>query len=150
MKISSAAFENGEMIPIKYTCDGENISPPLRWEDIPSGTVSLTIICEDPDAPSKIWTHWLIFNIPPSLENLEEGIDTVHLLENGALQGLNDSGAIGYRGPCPPGGMHRYYFRLYALDIKLELEPVVSKEMLLKSMQGHILGTGELMGIYNH
>jgi len=148
-KIKSSAFKDGERIPRKYTCDGENISPPLTWKDVPSGTVTLAIISDDPDAPSKTWTHWLIFNIPPEINSLPEGVETVGEFENGIIQGLNDFGNLGYGGPCPPFGVHRYFFKLYALDKRLELEPGASKEELLEAMKGHIIEKTEIIGLYS-
>lgn len=148
-KIKSSAFKDGERIPRKYTCDGENISPPLTWKDVPSGTVTLAIISDDPDAPSKTWTHWLIFNIPPEINSLPEGVKTVGEFENGIIQGLNDFGNLGYGGPCPPFGVHRYFFKLYALDKRLELEPGASKEELLEAMKGHIIEKTEIIGLYS-
>lgn len=149
MKIKSSAFKHGEKIPRKYTCDGENISPPLTWENIPQETVTLTIISDDPDAPSKTWTHWLIFNIPPELSSLPEGVETVGEFENGIIQGINDFGSLGYGGPCPPFGVHRYYFKLYALDKRLDLEPGATKEELLEAMKGHIIEKTEIIGLYS-
>lgn len=149
MKIRSIAFNDGERIPKKYTCDGEDISPPLIWEDIPEGTVTLALISDDPDAPSKTWTHWLIFNIPPELNGLPEGVEKVEALENGIIQGFNDFGRIGYGGPCPPFGVHRYFFKLYALDTSLDLEPGTSKEELLEAMEGHIIEKTQMIGLYS-
>lgn len=149
MKIRSSAFNDGERIPKKHTCDGEDVSPPLTWEDVPEGTVTLAIISDDPDAPSKTWTHWLIFNIPPELNGLPEGVEKVGELENGIKQGFNDFGRIGYGGPCPPFGVHRYYFKLYALDTSLNLEPGTSKKELLRAMDGHIIEKTEMIGLYS-
>ena len=149
LKIRSTAFNDGERIPKKYTCDGEDISPPLIWEDIPEGTVTLALISDDPDAPSKTWTHWLIFNIPPELNGLPEGVEKVGELENGIMQGFNDFGRIGYGGPCPPFGVHRYFFKLYALDTSLDLEPGTSKEELLEAMEGHIIEKTQMIGLYS-
>jgi len=149
LKIRSSAFNDGERIPKKHTCDGEDVSPPLTWEDVPEGTVTLAIISDDPDAPSKTWTHWLIFNIPPELNGLPEGVEKVGELENGIKQGFNDFGRIGYGGPCPPFGVHRYYFKLYALDTSLNLEPGTSKEELLRAMDGHIIEKAEMIGLYS-
>ncbi len=149
LKIRSTAFNDGERIPKKYTCDGEDISPPLIWEDIPEGTVTLALISDDPDAPSKTWTHWLIFNIPPELNGLPESVEKVGELENGIMQGFNDFGRIGYGGPCPPFGVHRYFFKLYALDTSLDLEPGTSKEELLEAMEGHIIEKTQMIGLYS-
>lgn len=149
MKITSPTFNDGGEIPRKYTCDGTNISPPLKFENVPKNTVSMALICDDPDAPSKVWTHWIIFNLPSDIEILEEAVETKETLANGIIQGLNDSGNRGYRGPCPPGGVHRYFFKLYALNKKIDPKKGYSKKMLLDDMDGHILDSAELMGIYS-
>ena len=146
IKITSTAFKEGEMIPEKYTCDGENISPSLAWSGIPQGTASIALICDDPDAPRGTWVHWVLFNIPAKVMELSEKIPPRSTLNNGARHGINDSRALGYDGPCPPGGTHRYYFKLYALDSVLTLESGATKAQLLKAMEGHILGEGQLMG----
>jgi len=148
IKVKSEAFEEGGMIPKKYTCDGEDASPPLSWTGVPEGTEALALICDDPDAPVGTWVHWVIFNIPPDTTGLSENIPPEGVLESGARQGRNDFGNIGYGGPCPPRGTHRYYFKLYALDKKVDLEPGVTKDELLKAMEGHILAEGRLMGRY--
>jgi len=148
MEIRSTAFREGEMIPSKYTCDGPDISPPLEWSDPPSGTKSFALISDDPDAPVGTWVHWVIFNIPGSERKLEENIPRTEVLKNGARQGKNDFGRIGYGGPCPPGGTHRYYFKLYALDIELDLKAGATKRDLLKAMEGHVLAETYLMGKY--
>jgi len=148
IKITSAAFEEGGMIPEKYTCDGMDISPPLAWTSIPDGTKTLALICDDPDAPVGTWVHWAVFNIPVSIEEMPEGVPPERDLESGAKQGMNDFRKIGYGGPCPPSGTHRYYFKFYALDIELDLEAGATKAQLLKAMEGHILAEGQLMGRY--
>lgn len=148
IKITSSAFKDGAMIPKRYTCDGENISPPLAWSGLPEGSKSVAIISDDPDAPVGIWVHWVIFNIPPDIKGLPEAVPAGETLENGARQGINDSRKIGYDGPCPPGGTHRYYFKIYALDKELELGAGATKRELLKAMEGHVLGEGQLMGRY--
>jgi len=148
IKVKSEAFEEGGMIPKKYTCDGEDASPPLSWTGVPEGTKALALICDDPDAPVGTWVHWVIFNIPPDTTGLSENIPPERVLESGARQGRNDFGNIGYGGPCPPRGTHRYYFKLYALDKKVDLEPGATKDELLKAMEGHILAEGRLMGRY--
>jgi Raf kinase inhibitor-like YbhB/YbcL family protein len=147
--ITSTAFKEGEMIPQKYTCDGQNISPPLKWESIPAQTKSLALIVDDPDAPAGIWVHWVIFNIPPTATGLPENVPTKTSLADGSVQGKNDSREIGYDGPCPPGGTHRYYFKLYALDTMLKLSSGVTKPELLKAMEGHIVAQAQLMGRYS-
>lgn len=149
MKIKSTAFENGAMIPRKYTCDGQNISPSLVWSDFPSETKSFVIICDDPDAPSKVWVHWVIYNIPKNITSLEEDLPDLKVLTNGAIQGKNDFGAIGYGGPCPPSGTHRYYFKIFAIDTTLNLGPGLKKDQVLNEIESHILGVGELMGRYS-
>ncbi|RLB41089.1 MAG: YbhB/YbcL family Raf kinase inhibitor-like protein [Deltaproteobacteria bacterium] len=149
IKITSTAFENGANIPVKYTCDGEDVSPPLRWEGVPDGAKSLALICDDPDAPMGTWVHWVLFNIPPDVTELPEKIPSQPNLDNGAVHGINDFRNYGYGGPCPPGGTHRYFFKIYALDTTLDLKPGVTKSQLLDAMEGHILAKGELMGRYS-
>lgn len=148
IQIKSRAFEGGGMIPEKYTCDGIDVSPPLEWTSIPEGTKSLALICDDPDAPMGTWVHWVLFNLPTNIKELPENIPAQKTLTNGSKQGISDFGKIGYGGPCPPSGTHRYYFKLYALDIGIKLEPGISKRGLLKAMEGHILTEGQLMGRY--
>ncbi|MCK4357577.1 MAG: YbhB/YbcL family Raf kinase inhibitor-like protein [Candidatus Cloacimonetes bacterium] len=141
-KIASTAFAEGEMIPRKYTCDGDDISPPLQISDVPENTKSLALIMDDPDAPVGVWDHWIVFNIPASISQISEGE------EPQGTPGKNSWGRTGYGGPCPPSGTHRYFFKLYALDTMLDLEPGASKKKVLKAMEGHILAQGELMGKY--
>lgn len=150
IEVTSAAFHEGETIPAQYTCDGDNVSPPLRWGRLPKDSQSLALICEDPDAPSGTFVHWLIFNLPPIVSDLPEAMPTYQdLEETGAIQGRNDFNNIGYDGPCPPpGNPHRYYFRLYALDTKLELTAGAKKREFMRALEGHILGEGHLMGTY--
>ncbi|MCX5686579.1 MAG: YbhB/YbcL family Raf kinase inhibitor-like protein [Candidatus Omnitrophica bacterium] len=148
ISVTSGAFKSGEMMPGKYTCDGEELSPPLAWSGIPAGTKSIALISDDPDAPRGDWVHWVMFNIPPETSGLPEGIPHDEKLENGAIQGRHDGGGVGYGGPYPPSGTHRYYFKVYALDTKLALGPDAAKKSLLKVMEGHILAQGELMGRY--
>ena len=148
MKITSEVFEEGSMIPAKYTCDGVDVSPPLNWSAVPYGTVSLALICDGPDAPMGVWVHWVLFNIPPDVENLPEGVQSKPVLDSGAVHGKNNFGRYGYGGPCPPGGTHRYYFKLYALDRKIESQPGITKKELLEKMEGHILAKVALMGRY--
>ena len=149
LTIKSSAFEEGGMIPSKYTCDGDDVSPPLSWEGIPEGTKSIALICDDPDAPMGTWVHWVLFNLPPDAKGLPEAVPPVAELENGARQGTNDFRRLGYGGPCPPGGTHQYYFKLYALDTVLELHSGATKADLLKAMEGHVLSEGQLMGRYS-
>jgi Raf kinase inhibitor-like YbhB/YbcL family protein len=146
--ITSTAFKEGGMIPPQYTCDGDDISPPLAWISIPEGTNSLALICDDPDAPVGTWVHWVLFNLPADVTELPEHVLPEKTLENGAKQGKNDFRKIGYGGPCPPGGTHRYYFKLYALDAVLDAKAGITKKELLRAMEGHILAEGQLMGKY--
>ena len=138
--IQSAAFANNGHIPPKYTCDGENVNPPLEIRDIPEDTKSLAIIVDDPDAPSGLFTHWLAWNISPEEQIVERS--------NQGTSGMNDFGKTGYGGPCPPSGAHHYYFKVYSLDRELHLTAGESRAALLEAMEGHILATGELMGRY--
>ena len=146
--LSSSVFDEGEMIPSKYTCDGDDVSPPLQWSGVPDDAESLALICDDPDAPGKTWVHWVLFNLPPDTTSLEEEFPTDERLENGILQGITDFGRHGYGGPCPPGGTHRYYFKLYALDTTLDLGPDAKKSDVVGAMDGHILAEGQMMGKY--
>ncbi|MFQ5866233.1 MAG: YbhB/YbcL family Raf kinase inhibitor-like protein [bacterium] len=148
IKLTSTAFEEGGMIPKKYTCDGKDVSPPLAWSSVPTGIKSFALICDDPDAPMGTWVHWVMFNLPADSTKLTENIPLDKILPNGAKQGTNDFRKIGYGGPCPPSGTHRYYFKIYALDTELELEAGITKAQLLKAMKGHILAEGQLMGKY--
>ncbi|MEQ8182109.1 MAG: YbhB/YbcL family Raf kinase inhibitor-like protein [Smithellaceae bacterium] len=148
MKITSPAFNEGGGIPSKYTCDGQDISPPLEWKDAPGDTKSFALISDDPDAPGGTWVHWVAFNIPPTAAKLEESIKQDREFANGMKQGSNDWPKIGYGGPCPPSGTHRYYFKLYALDAMLDIKPGATKEQLLKAMKGHVLAEARLMGKY--
>ena len=149
MKLTSPAFDEGATIPTKYTCDGEDISPALQWRDPPEGTKSLALIADDPDAPMGTWVHWVIYNIPADARELPEHIPADELLANGATQGITDFNRVGYGGPCPPPGpVHRYYFKLYALDQALSLPPKASKAQLDGEIVGHLLGQAQLMGRY--
>lgn len=147
--LTSPAFTHGSTIPPKYTCEGENISPPLQWDDIPQETASFALVMYDPDAPSGIFTHWVIFNIPPEARELSEGMPGDKVLENSALQGKNSAGEIGYFGPCPPPGKpHHYHFVLYAIDDTLALSPGVSREEVIDAIEGHVLEEAILTGLY--
>ncbi len=149
LSLSSIAFQGGGRVPVKYTCEGQDVSPPLIWSEPPQGTQSLALIVDDPDAPGGVFTHWVLFNIPPDSGELPEAMPTQAQLPSGALQGKNDFGKIGYGGPCPPPGRpHHYCFTLYALDRVLDLKAGVSKKQVLDAMQGHILAQGELTGTY--
>lgn len=149
MRITSPAFAHGQPIPARHTCDGENISPPLALSAAPAGTVFLTLICDDPDAPRGVWDHWLLFNLPVVHEGLEEGISDEFAPFPGTSHGLNSWGKSCYGGPCPPSGTHRYYFKLYALDARLNLKPGATKGDILRAMDGHILAEAHLMGTYS-
>ncbi len=149
LSISSQAFQEGESIPARYTCEGDDVSPPLRWDEPSQGTRSLALIMDDPDAPVGVFTHWVILNIPPDSRGLPEALATEAELPGGARQGKNDFGRTGYGGPCPPPGRpHRYRFTLYALDQPLELKAGASKKQVLEAMSGHILAQGQLTGTY--
>jgi hypothetical protein len=149
MKITSSAFQHEEMIPSKYTCDGQDINHDLAWTDVPEGAKSLVLINDDPDAPVGLWVHWVLYNIPPQTKGLAEAVDKkAATLGDGSVQGTNSWGRIGYGGPCPPGGVHRYFFKLYALDAMLDLQPGAKKDDVEKAMKGHILAQAELMGRY--
>jgi Raf kinase inhibitor-like YbhB/YbcL family protein len=148
IKVTSKAFQEGGMIPPQYTCSGANISPPLTWESIPESTKSLALIVDDPDAPGKTWVHWVAFNLPVSVKGLSENVPAQESINGGGKQGTNDFKKVGYGGPCPPSGTHRYYFKLYALDTELTLDSSATKDQLLKAMEGHLLGEGQLMGRY--
>ncbi len=144
IQVSSSAFKEGEQIPRQYTCDGQNISLPLAWTGVPSDTVSLALIMDDPDAPSGTWVHWVLFNLSPKLTGLEQGKN------GGGIEGKNDFSKNSYGGPCPPrGSNHRYYVKIYALDKQLELKAGATKSQVESSMHGHILAQGQLMGRYS-
>lgn len=148
LTVTSEAFGNGERIPSKYTCDGKDASPPISWTGAPKETECYALIMDDLDAPMGTFTHWLIFNIPPTESGLQEDLSTVGTLPNGAMQGRNDFGKIGYGGPCPPPGTHHYMFHLYALDMLLNIQSGAAKEDVLEAMKGHILAEGQLTGLY--
>ena len=149
MKITSTAFNDGAPIPPKYTCDGEDLSIPLKWQDVPEDAKSLALIMDDPDAPMGTWVHWVIYNLPPRIKELKEGLTTAPILGNSAVQGRNSSGKTGYSGPCPPDREHRYFFKLYALDCMLESKLGLTKAELLETMQGHILEECQTFGVYD-
>ncbi|NOX38859.1 MAG: YbhB/YbcL family Raf kinase inhibitor-like protein [Calditrichaeota bacterium] len=147
--LKSPAFEHGKPIPLKYTCDGPDVSPPLSWSGTPAGTKSFVLICDDPDAPVGTWVHWVIYNIPGDRTELPEGVAKENIVLEDVRQGINDFQRIGYGGPCPPGGKpHRYFFKLYALDIESNWEAGLTKEEVLEKMENHVLGQTELMGTY--
>jgi len=140
LDISSAAFKSGEMIPAKYTCDGIDVSPPLEIKDVPEEAICLALIMEDPDAPIGTWVHWLVWNIPVTRQIKE---NEVH-----GIEGVNDFVQHHYGGPCPPSGTHRYFFKIYALDKLLDLPRSTKRTQLERAMSDHIIGFGELMGLY--
>lgn len=148
--LTSSAFENNQEIPVVYSCEGDNVSPPLAWDGVPAGTLSLALIMEDPDAVAvvgKVYDHWLLFNIPPSTNSIAEKVPLKNMLADGSVHGRNSDKLKGYAGPCPPAGpAHNYTFTLYALDIQLPLEDGATKEELLAAMEGHILAQTQLVG----
>jgi Raf kinase inhibitor-like YbhB/YbcL family protein/uncharacterized protein (TIGR00297 family) len=149
ISLSSPAFANGESIPVQFTCDGQNISPALQWSGVPKTAKSLALIVEDPDAPVGIFTHWVLYNLAPDLNGLNEGVPRLAILTNLGKQGSNDFRKTAYDGPCPPAGNpHRYYFRLYAIDLEPDLPDGLTRQKLLAQIQGHILAQGEWMGTY--
>jgi Raf kinase inhibitor-like YbhB/YbcL family protein len=150
MKVQSDAFQEGEAIPKRYTCDGLDLSPPLKWEAYPEGTKSFVLIMDDPDAPIGTFTHWIIYDIPAEVNELDEGVPKADSIER-VKQGMNDFGYVGYGGPCPPKGhgYHRYFFRVYALDVEsLGLPSKATRRQVEERMRGHILGEGSIMGRY--
>jgi Raf kinase inhibitor-like YbhB/YbcL family protein len=149
IKLTSKSFDDNGIIPSQHTCEGKNQSPQLSWSNLPKGTKTVAIICDDPDAPRKEpWVHWVIYNISIEDNELPENLGPFPAFPNGAYQGLNDYDKLGWGGPCPPKGTHRYFFRIYALDCVLEVETGLKKAQLLKAMEGHILGKGQLIGKY--
>ena len=148
IKVTSSAFGEGQMIPAEYTADGRNISPPLEWSPAPAGTLSLALLTVAPDAPMGPGVHWVVYNFPADATSLEENVPPDETLANGAQQGTTDFGRIGYGGPAPPSGTHRYYFKVYALDMKLDLPARASKGQVESVMAGHILAHGQLLGMY--
>lgn len=149
IKLTSSAFEEEAMIPAKYTCDGKDISPPLVWQGVPNEAETLALIVDDPDAPGKTWVHWVAYNIPADVTELPENYPPLEKAENGMMQGKNDFKKIGYGGPCPPSGTHRYYFKLYALSETLNLEPGATKQELLNAMEGKVVAETSLMGKFS-
>jgi Raf kinase inhibitor-like YbhB/YbcL family protein len=141
LSVKSLAFENNQLIPAKYTCDGNDVNPPLTIEGIPEGTKTLALIVDDPDAPMGTWDHWIVWNIPATTSKIEENAVS-------GTEGMNDFRRRSYGGPCPPSGTHRYFFKVYALDVKLDLSPTSRKRDVEKAMQGHVLAKGELVGLY--
>jgi Raf kinase inhibitor-like YbhB/YbcL family protein len=150
LKLTSGAFNHGGSIPKQYSKKDGNASPPLEWHGVPAGTKSLALIVDDPDAPSGNFVHWLLYDIPISLNELAEGVLSSGQLPGGLRQGRNGFGEIGYGGPQPPSGTHRYFFRLYALDTELDLPPGTNREELEQAMKAHILEQTELMGRFEN
>ena len=143
LRISSPAFDNGQPIPARFTADGADLSPELRIDGLPEGTMSLALIMDDPDAPMGTWVHWVLWNILPDAEVIAEGVEP-----EASAGGRNSWGRTGYGGPAPPSGTHRYFFKLYALDTILDLPPTTEKAALVEAMEGHVLGSAKLMGTY--
>ncbi|OGI17996.1 MAG: hypothetical protein A2287_00840 [Candidatus Melainabacteria bacterium RIFOXYA12_FULL_32_12] len=151
MNLTSNAFADKETIPPQYTCDGENISPPLKIEKVPQDAKSLALIVDDPDAPHETFVHWVLYNIPANKTELSESLPNIPQLTDRSLQGKNSFGKTGYGGPCPPSGTHRYFFKLYALDTNLDLDPkATTKREIENTMMGHIISEAELVGLYRH
>ncbi len=148
-ELSSPNIAPGESIPVKYSCDGEDISPELKWANPPEGTNSFALIFDDPDAPGGTWVHWVLYNIPADKDGLAEGLSVEPEFEDGSLLGMNSWGRTDYGGPCPPDGTHRYYFKLFALDAPLDAGDGLSKESLLAEMEGHVLERVEFTGTFS-
>lgn len=149
LNIKSPSFSQGQPIPTKHTCDAEDISPALQWNEVPEVAKSIALICDDPDAPMGTWVHWVLYDLPATETSLTENVEKKEELPNGAKQGRNDFKKIGYGGPCPPkGNPHRYFFKLYALDIALNLKSGATKSDVENAMKGHIIAQGQLMGTY--
>jgi Raf kinase inhibitor-like YbhB/YbcL family protein len=151
IRLTSPAFEHGDRIPYVHSCEGDDVSPPLEWSGAPVEARSYALICEDPDAPRGTWIHWVLYNIPGDAVELTRAVPTLPELPSGARHGRNTAGDLAYAGPCPPpGNPHRYFFRLYALDISLNLAAGATKGELQAAMDQHILAQGTLMGTYQH
>ncbi len=148
IQVKSRAFSDGEMIPAKYTCTGDGISPPISWEPVSDNIRSFALICEDPDAPMGTFTHWVVYDLPPEVHELPERVPNEDRLPGGGVHGINSLHKSGYVGMCPPSGTHRYFFKVFALDTTLDLKPGAGKDEVLKAMEGHIVGEGQLMGRY--
>jgi Raf kinase inhibitor-like YbhB/YbcL family protein len=148
INLTSPDFDEGGSIASRYTCDGLGISPPLSWDSVASGTRSWALIVDDPDAPGGIFVHWVIYNLRPDTRRLPEDVPNRQTLSSGAQQGVNGAGGVGYTGPCPPSGTHRYFFKVYALDTRLDLGGGATAVRLSDAMEGHVLAEGQLMGTY--
>ncbi len=148
IELTSTAFSEGRPIPARYTCTGEDISPPLAWRGAPSGTQSFALIMDDPDAPGRTWVHWVVINLPATATGLPAAIRSNGDLPGEAVHGQNSWRRNDYGGPCPPSGTHRYFFKLYALDTALDLAPGATKQQVLDALAGHVLAEGQLMGTY--
>jgi Raf kinase inhibitor-like YbhB/YbcL family protein len=149
LTITSTAFADGQPIPVKYTCQGSDISPPLQWTNTPANAKSFALICDDPDAPVGTWVHWVLYDLPVNVTGLPEDVAKTPVTANGAKQGMNSWPRSGYGGPCPPPGKpHRYFFKIYALDTMLNLKPGLTKKDLLKAIENHVLAEGQLIGTY--
>lgn len=149
LSISSSAFRDGDPLPRKYTGDGSDVSPPLRWAGAPSNALSVALMCFDTDAPKGTWYHWILFNISPTRNHFDEGVPKIGRLPDGEEQGSNDFGRPGYNGPAPPPGkLHHYHFRIMALDRKLDLNAGIGKDAFLQAINGHVVGQGEIVGTY--
>jgi Raf kinase inhibitor-like YbhB/YbcL family protein len=147
--VTSAAFDHLQRIPRRFTCDGEDLSPPLTWHGVPDDSQTLALVMEDPDAPRGLFTHWVYYNLAGTLRELPEGVDKTERPSTGGQQGLNDFGNVGYNGPCPPPGpLHHYHLILYALDREVQLPPRPVAQDVRAVMDGHIVGQGELIGTY--
>ena len=148
MILSSSVFGEGTLIPSAFTCDGADISPPLEWKGAPKEVLSFALICDDPDAPIGDWVHWVVYNIPADVKGLSQKMPPTESLADGTRQGINDFRKTGYGGPCPPGGVHRYFFKLYALDTELPVDAGMTKKKLLDAIKGHVIADAVLMGKY--
>ena len=148
-RLTSSAFQQGEPIPQVHSCDGDNTSPRLTWTNPPAAVQSFALIFDDPDAPGGTWVHWVLFNLPAEARSLPASVASNPALANGGMHGSNSWNSIGYGGPCPPGGEHRYFFKLYALDSTLDLEVNATKEQLLEAMEDHVVAETELMGTFS-
>jgi Raf kinase inhibitor-like YbhB/YbcL family protein len=148
IKLTSSVFSEGQKIPRQFTCDGINVSPPLEWTGVPKSAKTLAIVADDPDAPAGTWVHWVIYNVPADTMGMVENVPATEEVAGGGVQGKNDFEKIGYGGPCPPSGTHRYFFKIYALDSELPLKAGATKSEVEKASEGHILARAQLMGTY--